>query len=72
MDVIQALSRDMSHVCHDILFNLPMPFSLSRVNHKRFWSFINNIYVIQKSYDVGFQKQRLSPCLLIESRGMLF
>jgi hypothetical protein len=61
MDVIQALPRDTSHVRHDILFNLPMPFSLSRVNHERFWSLINNVYVIRKSRDVGLWKRDYRP-----------
>jgi hypothetical protein len=60
MDVLSALPRDVSHV-RQILFTLPLPFSLSRANQEQFWPLINNVYVIWKTYDVGFRKRDSRP-----------
>jgi hypothetical protein len=51
MDVISSLPRDTGHMRY-ILFTLPLPFSLSAANHKRFWPLIDNVYSIWMSRDV--------------------
>jgi MULE transposase domain len=60
MDVLSALPGDTYHVRH-ILFNLPMPFSLSQANHKLFWPLIDNVYSIRTSNDVNFRKKDSRP-----------
>jgi hypothetical protein len=56
IDVLSLLPRDTSHV-RNILFTLPLPFSLSRANHEQFWPLIDNAYSIRRSRDVGFRKR---------------
>jgi len=60
MDVLSALPRDTDHVRH-LLFILPLPFSLSRANHKLFWPLIDNVYSIQTSKDVSLRKRDARP-----------
>ena len=48
MDVVASLPRDTSHM-HELLFVLPILFSLNLANYKLFWPLVNNIYSIQKS-----------------------
>ena len=43
MDVLALLPRDTAHV-RKLLFDLPIPFSLSRTNYKLFWPLIDNVY----------------------------
>jgi hypothetical protein len=45
MDVILALPRDTDHV-RDVLFDLPMPLSLSRTNNEQFGPLIDNAYSV--------------------------
>jgi hypothetical protein len=45
MDSLQALPRDTAHV-REILFTLPLPFSLSTTNYQLFWPLIDNVYSI--------------------------
>ncbi len=60
MDVLSALPCDTSHV-RNILFTLPMPFSLNIANQKQFWPLINNTYSIRHSKDVGYRKHDSRP-----------
>ena len=60
MDVLSAFPRDVDHV-RDILFTLPIPFSLSRANHELFWPLIDNVYLIQTSNNVNFRKRDSRP-----------
>jgi hypothetical protein len=46
MDVLSALPRDIDHV-RQLLFTLPVPFSLSQANHDLFWPLIDNVYSIR-------------------------
>ena len=46
MDVLTALPRDTRHV-RQLLFDLPLPFSLSRANYDVFWPLIDNVYSIR-------------------------
>ena len=48
MDIIQTLPRDTAHV-RNILFTLPLPFSLNKANYKLFWPLIDNVYSIRTS-----------------------
>jgi MULE transposase domain len=60
IDILSLLPRDTSHV-RNILFTLPLPFSLSRANHEQFWPLIDNAYSIRRSRDVGFRKHDARP-----------
>jgi len=60
MDTLQALPRDVDAV-RNILFTLPLPFSLTSANYTLFWPLIDNVYSIRKSRDV--------PAGLSRSRG---
>jgi hypothetical protein len=60
MDVLSSIPRDITHVRY-ILFDLPIPFSLTRANHELFWPFIDNTYSIRKSRDIGFRKHDQRP-----------
>ena len=51
MDALSALPSDVAST-RDILFKLPIPFSLSLANHERFWPLIDNAYVIRKTRHV--------------------
>ena len=46
MDVLVLLSRDTAYV-RKLLFDLPIPFLLSRTNYKLFWPFIDNVYLFR-------------------------
>ncbi|TAQ84793.1 hypothetical protein B7494_g6880 [Chlorociboria aeruginascens] len=48
MDSFQALPRD-TPLIRDILFKLPLPFSLNIANYKLFWPLIDNVYSIRRS-----------------------
>ena len=48
MDVLSSLPRDTAHV-RQLLFNLPLPFSLNRANYDLFWPLIDNVYSIRKT-----------------------
>ena len=50
MDALQSLPRDTAKV-RNILFLLPMPFSLNTANYKLFWSLIDNVYSIRRTRD---------------------
>jgi hypothetical protein len=60
LDVILALPRDTDHV-RDVLFDLPMPFSLSQTNNEQFGPLIDNAYSIRHSDNVGFRKRDGRP-----------
>jgi hypothetical protein len=60
LDAILALPRDIDHV-RDVLFDLPMPFSLSRTNNEQFGPFIDNAYWIRHSDNVAFRKRDGRP-----------
>ena len=60
MDILSQLPSDISHV-RQLLFTLPLPFSLSRANHKQFWPFIDNAYLIRTSNHVTFRKRDARP-----------
>ena len=60
MDVLSALPRDIDHV-RQLLFALPVPFSLSKADHKLFWPLIDNTYSIRTSNDVNFRKRDRRP-----------
>ena len=51
MDVLNTLPRDVSHM-RQLLFDLPLPFSLSIANYKLFWPLIDNVYSIRNSKHV--------------------
>ena len=51
MDALQALPRDTAQL-RNILFILPIPFSLNTVNYKLFWPLIDNVYFIRNTRDV--------------------
>ena len=51
MDVVQALPRDIQKQ-RQLLFSLPLPFSLSTTNYKLFWPLIDNVYSIHKTVHV--------------------
>ena len=51
MDVLSSLPRDTAHV-RQLLFNLPLPFSLNRANYDLFWPLIDNVYSIRKTRHV--------------------
>jgi len=38
-----------------ILFNLPVPFSLTRADYEKFWPFIDNVYITYQSRNYPFQ-----------------
>lgn len=46
MDSLQALPRDTAQL-RNILFTLPLPFSLNIANYKLFWPLIDNVYSIR-------------------------
>ena len=48
MDVVASLPRDNSHM-RELLFVLPMTFSLNLANYKLFWPLVDNIYSIRTS-----------------------
>jgi len=48
MDVLTSLPCDTAYV-RQILFDLPLPFSLSRANYDLFWPLIDNVYSIRMS-----------------------
>ena len=48
MDVVASLPRDTSHM-RELLFALPIPFSLNLANYKLFWPLVDNIYSIRIS-----------------------
>jgi hypothetical protein len=48
MDSLQALPRDTAKL-RNILFTLPLPFSLNIADYKLFWSMVDNVYSIRKS-----------------------
>ena len=52
MDVLALLPRDTAHV-RKLLFDLPIPFSLSRTNYKLFWPLIDNVYSIRTTKHVS-------------------
>jgi hypothetical protein len=56
MDVLSALPYDIGHV-RQMLFTLPLPFSLSIANQELFWPLINNAYSIRHSENVGPRKR---------------
>ena len=60
MDVLSALPRDVGHV-RQILFTLPVLFSLNKANHELFWPLIDNAYSIRQSESVGFRKRDGRP-----------
>jgi hypothetical protein len=60
MDVLLALLCDTDYV-RQLLFTLPLPFSLSIANHMQFWPLIDNVYSIRKEYDVGVCKRDSRP-----------
>ncbi|KAH9203596.1 hypothetical protein DL95DRAFT_501919 [Leptodontidium sp. 2 PMI_412] len=60
MDVLLALPRDTYHV-RQLLFALPMPFSLNAANQAQFWPLIDSVYSIRKEYDVGVRKLDSRP-----------
>jgi hypothetical protein len=51
MDVLNSLPRDTSHM-RQLLFDLPIPFSLTIANYKLFWPLIDNVYAIRQSRHV--------------------
>jgi len=48
MDALTSLPRDTHHV-RQLLFDLPLPFSLSRANYDLFWPLIDNVYSIRNT-----------------------
>ena len=52
MDSLQALPRDTAKL-RNILFTLPLPFSLNTANYKLFWPLIDNVYSIRSSRDTN-------------------
>jgi len=83
MDVLSSFpardTRDMRH----LLFTLPLPFSLSAANHKRFWPLIDNVYLITKTRDIPdrqpttwqaakiWMKRHVIAYLSVENRRLL-
>ena len=51
MDSLQALPRDTAKL-QNILFTLPLLFSLNIADYKLFWPLIDNVYSIRTSRDV--------------------
>jgi hypothetical protein len=51
MDALQALPRDTAKL-RNILFTLPIPFSLNIANYKLLWPLIDNVYSIRYSREV--------------------
>ena len=51
MDSLEALPRDTESI-RNIIFTLPIPFSLSIANYKLFWPLVDNIYSIRFSRDI--------------------
>jgi hypothetical protein len=60
MDTLQALPRDLEST-RNILFTLPLPFSLNIANYRLFWPLIDNVYLIRKSRDVQANRSRANP-----------
>ena len=46
MDVLSSLPRDVGYI-RQLLFDLPLPFSLNTANYKLFWPLIDNVYFIR-------------------------
>lgn len=50
---LQSLPRDDElRYMRSLLFNLPLPFSLTLATHDIFWPFVDNIYSITKTRQV--------------------
>ena len=60
MDTLQALPRDLGPT-RNILFTLPVPFSLNIANYRLFWPLIDNVYSIRWSRDVRANGSRAYP-----------
>ena len=60
MDTLLALPRDPRST-RNILFTLPVPFSLNTANYKLFWPLIDNVYSLRKSRDVPANMSRAYP-----------
>ena len=54
MDVLSTLPRDTANT-RQLLFTLPLPFSLSRSNYELFWPLVDNVYSIHKTRYVQSQ-----------------
>ncbi len=54
MDVLSTLPRDTANT-RQLLFTLPLPFSLSRANYELFWPLVDNVYSIHKTRHVQSQ-----------------
>jgi hypothetical protein len=51
MASLQDLPRDIESI-RNILFTLPLPFSLNSANYRLLWPLIDNVYSIRISRDV--------------------
>jgi hypothetical protein len=60
MDTLLALPPDLK-ATRNILFALPVPFSLSTANYKLFWPLIDNVYSIRQSRDIAAFRSRVNP-----------
>lgn len=56
MDGLASLPRDTAYI-RQLLFDLPLPFSLSRANYNLFWPLIDNIYSIRTTSHVTSQSR---------------
>ena len=68
MDLFTSLPHDTDQISYmrKLLFDLPIPFSLTIANYKLFWPLIDNVYVIEKTRHVEAQsgdfKRHLISC----------
>ena len=51
MDVLRSLPEDISHMCQ-LLFDLPLLFSVRLSTFDRFWPLIDNVYSVRKTTPV--------------------
>jgi hypothetical protein len=54
----------ISHM-RQLLFDLPLSFSLNTANYKLFWPLIDSVYVIRKTHHVAVESRDLERRLMI-------